>query len=61
MSLFKYGNLEVEIDFTDVDFLENLDEAKKLMVDEAAQVPKTGKTADIFARSVSVILTFSTG
>lgn len=47
MSLFKYGNLEVEIDFTDVDFLENLDEAKKLMVDEAAQVPKTGKTADI--------------
>ena len=36
MSLFKYGNLEVEIDFTDVDFLENLDEAKKLMVDEAA-------------------------
>ena len=26
MSLFKYGNLEVEIDFTDVDFLENLDE-----------------------------------
>ena len=47
MSLFKYGNLEAEIDFTDADFLENLDEAKKLMADEAAQVPKTGKTADI--------------
>lgn len=47
MSLFKYGNLEAEIDFTDVDFLENLDEAKKLMADEAAQVPKTGKAADI--------------
>ena len=28
-------------------FAENLDAAKKLMVDEAAQVPKTGKTADI--------------
>ena len=47
MSLFKYGDLEREIDFTDVDFLENLDEAKKLIKKEAAQVPKVGKTADI--------------
>ena len=31
MSLFKYGNLEAEIDFTDVDFLEDLEEAKRLM------------------------------
>ena len=23
MSLFKYGNLEVEIDFTDVDFMDS--------------------------------------
>ena len=47
MSLFKYGNLEAEIDFTDVDFLENLEEAKRLMQEEAKQIPKTGKTADI--------------
>ena len=47
MSLFKYGDLEREIDFTDVEFLENLDEAKKLIKEEAAQVPKVGKTADI--------------
>ena len=47
MSLFKYGDLEREIDFTDVEFLENLDEAKKLIKKEAAQVPKVGKTADI--------------
>lgn len=47
MSLFKFGNLEAEIDFTDAEFLENLDEAKKLIKEEAAQVPKTGKTADI--------------
>ena len=47
MSLFKYGDLEREIDFTNVEFLENLDEAKKLIKKEAAQVPKVGKTADI--------------
>ena len=47
MSLFKYGDLEREIDFTDVEFLENLDEAKKLIKKEPAQVPKVGKTADI--------------
>ena len=47
MSLFKYGDFEAEIDFTDADFLENLDMAKKLIQEEAAQVPKTGKTSDI--------------
>lgn len=47
MSLFTFGDLEVEIDFTDVDFLENLEEAKRLIQEEAKQVPKTGKTADI--------------
>lgn len=47
MSLFKFGDLEREIDFTDVEFLENLDEAKALIKEEAAQVPKVGKTADI--------------
>ena len=47
MSLFKFGNLEAEIDFTDVLFLENLEDAKQAMKEEAARVPKTGKTADI--------------
>lgn len=47
MSLFKFGGLEAEIDFTDVDFLENLEEAKRLMQEEAEQVPKTGSASDI--------------
>ena len=47
MSLFKFGDLEAEIDFTDADFLEDLEEVKRLMREEAKQVPKTGKTADI--------------
>ena len=29
MSLFKFGDLEAEIDFTDVLFLENLEDANK--------------------------------
>lgn len=47
MSLFKYGDLEAEIDFTDVDFLERLEEAKALMMEEAKATPKTGKSTDI--------------
>lgn len=55
MSLFKYGNLEVEIDFTDVDFLENLDEAKKLMVDEAKTSTENRKDSGYYSRAVSVL------
>ena len=39
MGIFKFGDLEAEIDFTDADFLENLEEAK--------MTPVTGKAADI--------------
>ena len=47
MSLFKFGNLEAEIDFTDADFWGNLEEAKQLLEKEVAMVPKTGKASDI--------------
>lgn len=47
MSLFKFGNFEKDIDFADVDFLERLEKAKRLMTEDAKQVPKTGKTANI--------------
>ena len=58
MSLFKYGDLEREIDFTDVEFLENLDEAKKLIKEEAAKVPKVGKTADIIRAQCQCYVNF---
>ena len=54
MSLFKFGNLEAEIDFTDVLFLENLEDAKQAMKEEVARVPKTGKTADIIRAQCQV-------
>ena len=47
MEIFKFGDLEAEIDFTDADFLENLEEAKELLQEEAKKTPVTGKTADI--------------
>ena len=47
MGIFKFGDLEAEIDFTDADFLENLEEAKELLQEEAKMTPVTGKTADI--------------
>ena len=47
MSLFKYGDFEGEVDFTDADFLDSIDEAKQNLGDEMKQVPKTGKTSDI--------------
>lgn len=47
MGIFKFGDLEAEIDFTDADFLENLEEAKRLLQEEAKMTPVTGKTADI--------------
>ena len=47
MSLFKYGNLEAEIDFTDADFLDRIDEAKQNLKEDMKGIPKTGKAADI--------------
>lgn len=47
MGIFEFGDLEAEIDFTDADFLENLEEAKSLLQEEAKMTPVTGKTVDI--------------
>ncbi len=60
MSLFKFGDLEAEIDFTDVLFLENLEDAKQAMKEEAARVPKTGKTADIIRAQCQCYFNFLT-
>lgn len=47
MSLWKFGNFETEIDFTDADFLDRLDEAKRNMNLQLNKAPKTGKASDI--------------
>lgn len=47
MSLWRFGKFEREVDFTDADFLANLEDAKKSMNEAMNQVPKVGKTSDI--------------
>ena len=47
MSLWKFGNFEAEVDFTDADFLDTLDEAKEVMWEQQKAVPVVGKNADI--------------
>ena len=47
MSLWKFGNFEAEVDFTDADFLDVLEEAKAEMFEAGKKVPITGKQSDI--------------
>ena len=47
MSLWKFGDFEAEVDFTDADFLDVLEEAKAEMFEAGKKVPITGKQSDI--------------
>ena len=55
MSLWKFGDFEAEVDFTDADFLDVLEEAKAEMFEAGKKVPITGKQSDII-RAVRVFL-----
>lgn len=58
MSLWKFGNFEKEIDFTDADFLDALVAAKASMAEELRKVPKVGKNSDIIRAQVQCYRTF---
>ncbi len=47
MSQWKFNNFEAEVDFTDVDFLEKIENAQELLRDDIEAVPKTGKSSEI--------------
>lgn len=47
MSLWKFGDFETEIDFTDADFLDRLENAQKKLKEEAEELPKTGRNSEI--------------
>ena len=51
MSLFKFGDFETEVDFTDADFLTDLEYAQEFQ--------RQGKQQNCLELSVSAILTFS--
>ena len=58
MSLWKFGNFEAEVDFTDADFLDVLEEAKAEMFEAGKKVPITGKQSDIIRAQCACFYVF---
>ena len=58
MSLWKFGNFEAEVDFTDADFLDAIDEAKAAMHEAEQNVPVVGKNSDIIRAQCSCFYVF---
>lgn len=58
MSQWKFGKFETEIDFTDIDFLDRIDEGKQLMQEAEQNVLKVGKNSDIIRSQCEVFYAF---
>lgn len=55
MSLYRYGEFEKDIDFTDADFLDVLENARVKMVNRANNIPVTGKETDKIRKQNEII------
>ena len=58
MSLWKFGTFEQEIDFTDADFMDALEEAQEQLVIQSKETPKVGKKSDIIRAQVDCFAQF---
>lgn len=58
MSLWKFGNFEAEVNFSDADFLDRLDNAKQKLDEQMKNVQKTGKMSDIIRSECACFYTF---
>ena len=56
MSLWKFGDFEAEVDFTDADFLDAIDEAKTAMHEAEQNVPVVERIVISSAHSVAVFM-----
>ena len=54
MSLFRYGEFEIELDFTDVDTLESIENAYEEMQEDVKNLPKTGRTSEIIKAQIAI-------
>lgn len=54
MSLFKYGEFEIELDFTDVDTLAAIEDAYDRMQEDVKNLPKTGRMSEIMNAQIAV-------
>lgn len=58
MSQWTFGDFEIEVDFTDADFIDRMEEAKNKMDERVKQLPKVGKISDIIRAQVGCFDTF---
>ena len=58
MSLWRFGNFEAEINFSDADFLDKLDYAKHKLNEQMKHVQKTGKMSDIIRSQCACFYSF---
>ncbi len=58
MSRWKFGKFEAEVDFTDADFMDALEEAQKELADRSMEIPKGGKKSDIIRAQVGCFAQF---
>ena len=58
MSLWKFGDFEADVDFTDADFLDAIDEAKAAMHEAEQNVPVVGKNSDIIRAQCACFYVF---
>lgn len=47
MSQWKFNDFEIDIDFTDADFMERFEDCYDKMIKESERVPKVGKVSEI--------------
>lgn len=47
MSLWKFGNFEADVDFTDVDFLDAIERAYDILEEDAKRLPVDGRPSAI--------------
>lgn len=58
MSLWKFGDFEADVDFTDADFLDAIEDAKAAMHEEQKNVPVVGKNSDIIRAQCACFYVF---
>lgn len=58
MSRWKFGKFEAEVDFTDADFMDALEEAQEQLVIQSKETPKVGKKSDIIRAQVGCFAQF---
>ena len=58
MSLWKWNNVGLEVDFTDAGFMAKFENAYEIMLDDVKKVKKVGKTSEIIRSECEIFFKF---